>query len=126
MTSVYRVACYDCLTMRMNSDQERRAGKLVAALSGFGSARSFWRVMRGDTESLPALRMMVLKEVRQQFQDRNVSIFVFIVSCDALPVSMKGALRPNCIVGTVALVLAVLSVVCERDLFLWIISIQIG
>mgnify|MGYP003617285896 CR=1 FL=1 len=35
------------LTMRMNGDQERRAETLVAVLSGLGSARLSWRVMRG-------------------------------------------------------------------------------
>jgi hypothetical protein len=33
--------------MRMNGDQEERAGTLVAVLSGLGSARLSWRVMRG-------------------------------------------------------------------------------
>lgn len=33
--------------MRMNGDQEGRAGKLVVVSLGLGSARLFWRVMRG-------------------------------------------------------------------------------
>ena len=35
------------LTMRMNGDQERRAGTLVAVSLGVVAARLSWRVMRG-------------------------------------------------------------------------------
>ena len=33
--------------MRMNGDQEGRAGKMVAVSLGLGSVRPSWRVMRG-------------------------------------------------------------------------------
>ncbi len=42
-----REAAQEPLTMRMNSDQDERAGTLVAVLLGLGSARLSWRVMRG-------------------------------------------------------------------------------
>ena len=38
---------YMALTMRMNGDQDERAGKLVVVSSSLGNARSSWRVMRG-------------------------------------------------------------------------------
>jgi hypothetical protein len=40
--------------MRMNGDQDERAGKLGCCFFRLGRARSFWRVMRGVSRPIYA------------------------------------------------------------------------